>query len=159
LRVFPKTPGVADDQSLRPKLAKVPGIQVFLRNIPSIQIGGVATKSLYQFALQGQNMAELYSAAGELEERLRELPELQDVTSDLQIRNPQVRVEINRDKAAALGLSVMQVEDALSYAYSSREISSIYAPTNQYRVILELKPRYQGDASALGMLYSGSGRS
>ncbi|MFH0727373.1 MAG: efflux RND transporter permease subunit [Pseudomonadota bacterium] len=140
-------------QSLRPKLAKVPGIQVFLRNIPSIQIGGVATKSLYQFALQGQNMAELYSAAGELEEKLRELPELQDVTSDLQIRNPQVRVEINRDKAAALGLSVMQVEDALSYAYSSREISSIYAPTNQYRVILELEPRYQGEPAALGMLY------
>jgi hydrophobic/amphiphilic exporter-1 (mainly G- bacteria), HAE1 family len=140
-------------QGLRPKLAKVPGIQVFLRNIPSIQIGGMTSKSLYQFTLQGQNMAELYGAAGELEGKLRELPELQDVTSDLQIRNPQVRVEINRDKAAALGLSVMQVEDALSYAYSAREVSTIFAPTNQYRVILELEPRYQGDPAALGMLY------
>jgi HAE1 family hydrophobic/amphiphilic exporter-1 len=140
-------------QGLRPKLATVPGIQVFLRNIPSIQIGGIATKSLYQFTLQGQNMPELYASAGELEEKLRELSALQDVTSDLQIRNPQVRVDINRDKTATLGLSVMQVEDALSYAYSSREVSSIYAPTNQYRVILELDPRYQADPAALGLLY------
>ncbi len=140
-------------QELRIKLSKVPGIQTFLRNIPSIQIGGMSSKSLYQFTLQGQNMAELYSAATELEGKLRELPELQDVTSDLQIRNPQVQVEINRDKAAALGLSVMQVENALSYAYSSRQISSIYAPTNQYQVILEIDPRYQGDPASLGMLY------
>ncbi len=140
-------------QKLRFKLAKVPGIQAFLRNIPSIQIGGMSSKSLYQFTLQGQNMAELYSAAGELEVKLRELPELQDVTSDLLIRNPQVQVDINRDKAAALGLSVMQVENALSYAYSSRQVSSIFAPTNQYQVILELDPKYQGDPAALGMLY------
>lgn len=140
-------------QELRPKLAKVPGIRAFLKNIPSIQIGGSSSKSQYQFTLQGQNTEELYRASGDFETRLRELPELLDVTSDLQISNPQVHVEINRDKVASLGLSVMQVEDALSFAYGSRQVSSIFAPTNQYQVILELDPLYQGDPAALGMLY------
>jgi HAE1 family hydrophobic/amphiphilic exporter-1 len=140
-------------QELRPKLAKVAGVRTFLRNVPSIQIGGTSSKSLYQYTLQGQDTEELYRSATELETKLRELPELMDVTSDLQISNPQVHVEINRDKVAALGLSVLQVEDALSYAYGSRQVSSIFAPTNQYQVILELDPLYQGDPSALGMLY------
>ncbi len=140
-------------QELRPKLGKVAGIRTFLKNVPSIQIGGMSSKSQYQFTLQGQDTDELYRSATEFEARLRELPELLDVTSDLQISNPQVHVEINRDKVAALGLSVMQVEDALAYAYGSRQVSSIFAPTNQYQVILELDPLYQGDPAALGMLY------
>ncbi|GFE56234.1 efflux RND transporter permease subunit [Geobacter sp. AOG1] len=140
-------------QELRPKLAKVAGIRVFLKNVPSIQIGGTSSKSQYQFTLQGQDTDELYRSATDFEAKLRELPELMDVTSDLQISNPQVHVEINRDKVAALGLSVLQVEDALSYAYGSRQVSSIFAPTNQYQVIMELDPRYQGDPAALGMLY------
>jgi HAE1 family hydrophobic/amphiphilic exporter-1 len=140
-------------QELRPKLAKIPGIKTFLRNVPSIQIGGSSSKSMYQFTLQGQDTEELYRAAADFETQLRSVPELLDVTSDLQINNPQVRVEINRDKASALGLSVMQVEDALSYAYGSRQVSSIFAPTNQYQVILELDPLFQGDPAALGMLY------
>jgi len=140
-------------QELRPKLAKVAGISTYLRNVPSIQIGGTRSKSQYQFTLQGQDTDELYRSSTDLEARLREIPELQDVTSDLQIRNPQVHVEINRDKVAALGLSVLQVEDALAYAYGSRQVSSIFAPTNQYQVILELDPLYQGDPAALGMLY------
>jgi len=140
-------------QELRPKLAKVPGISVFLKNVPSIQIGGTSSKSSYQFTLQGQDTVQLYRSAAEFESKLRELAELQDVTSDLQISNPQVHVEIDRDKVAALGLSVLQVEDALAYAYGSRQVSSIFAPTNQYQVILELDPLYQGDPAALGMLY------
>ncbi len=140
-------------QQLRPKLAKVAGIRVFLRNVPSLQIGGTTSKSLYQFTLQGQNTEELYRSATEFEARLREIPELQDLTSDLQISNPQVHVEINRDKVAALGLTVFQVEDALAYAYGSRQVSSIFAPTNQYQVILELDPLYQGDPAAMGLLY------
>ncbi|MBT0652459.1 efflux RND transporter permease subunit [Geomobilimonas luticola] len=140
-------------QELRPKLATVPGIRVFLKNVPSIQIGGTSSKSQYQFTLQGQDTDELYRSATEFEAKLRELPELLDVTSDLQISNPQVHVDINRDKVAALGLSVLQVEDALSYAYGSRQVSSIFAPTNQYQVIMELDPLYQGDPAALGMLY------
>lgn len=140
-------------QELRPKLAEVPGIRVFLKNIPSIQVGGTSSKSQYQYTLQGQDTDELYRSAGDLEAKLRELPELMDVTSDLQMSNPQVRVDINRDKVAALGLTVLQVEDALAYAYGSRQVSSIFAPTNQYKVILELDPLYQGDPAALGMLY------
>src|SRR5512138_3260554 len=140
-------------QELRPKLAKVAGVRTFLKNVPSIQIGGTSSKSQYQFTMQGQDTDELYRSATALEAKLRELPELMDVTSDLQISNPQVHVEINRDKVAALGLSVLQVEDALAYAYGSRQVSSIFAPTNQYQVILELDPLYQGDPAALGMLY------
>jgi HAE1 family hydrophobic/amphiphilic exporter-1 len=140
-------------QELRPKLAKVAGIRTFLKNVPSIQIGGVSSKSQYQFTLQGQDTDLLYRSATGFEAKLRELPELLDVTSDLQISNPQVHVEINRDKLAALGLTVMQVEDALAYAYGSRQVSSILAPTNQYQVVLELDPLYQGDPAALGMLY------
>ena len=140
-------------QELRPKLAKVAGVRVFLKNVPSIQIGGTSSKSQYQFTLQGQDTEELYRSSTDFETKLREIPELQDVTSDLQISNPQLHVEINRDKIAALGLSVLQVEDALGYAYGSRQVSSIFAPTNQYQVILELDPIYQGDPAALGMLY------
>ena len=140
-------------QELRPKLAKVPGIRTFLKNVPSIQIGGSSSKSMYQFTLQGQDTGELYRASTDFETKLRDLPDLLDVTSDLQISNPQVRVEINRDKVAALGLTVLQVEDALSYAYGSRQVSSIFASTNQYQVIMELDPLYQGDPAALGMLY------
>jgi len=140
-------------KELRPKLAQVAGINTFLKNVPSIQIGGTSSKSQYQYTLQGQDTDQLYRSAAGFEAQLRKLPELQDVTSDLQISNPQVHVEINRDKVAALGLSVLQVEDALAYAYGSRQVSSIFAPTNQYQVILELDPLYQGDPAALGMLY------
>jgi len=140
-------------QELRPKLSKVPGIKAYVKNVPSIQIGGMSSKSLYQLTLQGQNKEELYRAANELEAKLQGITELTDVTSDLQIKNPQVKVDINRDKVAALGLSVLQVEDALSYAYGSRQVSSIYAPASQYQVILELDPLYQQDPGALGMLY------
>jgi HAE1 family hydrophobic/amphiphilic exporter-1 len=140
-------------QELRPKLAKVAGINTYLKNVPSIQIGGTSSKSQYQYTLQGQDTDELYRVSAEFEAKLRKLPELMDVTSDLQISNPQVHVEISRDKVAALGLTVLQVEDALAYAYGSRQVSSIFAPTNQYQVILELDPLYQGDPAALGMLY------
>ena len=131
---------------LRAKLSGFPGINVFLVNPPSINVGGRASKSLYQYTLQGPDTAELYKAGTELEAALRELPQLRDVTSDLQIRNPEVRVDIDRDKAAALGLSVHQVEDALQSAYGTRQVSTILAPDNDYQVILELLPEYQRDA-------------
>ena len=140
-------------QELRPKLAAVPGIQAFLQNLPPIRIGGLLTKSQYQFTLQSPDTAALYRYAPILETRLRQLPGLQDVTSDLQIKNPQVNVEINRDKASALGVTAQQIEDALASAYSSRQISTIFAPNNEYQVILELEPQYQTDPSALSMLY------
>ena len=145
-------------QELRPKLATIPGIQVFMQNLPPIRIGGVLTKSQYQFTLQSTNTEVLYRHATALETKMRELPGLQDVTSDLQIKNPQVNITIDRDKASALGVSAQQVEDALSSAYSSRQISTIFAPNNEYQVILELEPQYQMDPSALPMLYIRSTR-
>jgi HAE1 family hydrophobic/amphiphilic exporter-1 len=140
-------------EEMRPKLAQIPGINVFLQNLPPIRIGGQLTKSQYQFTLQSPNTSELYQYAPQLEQRLRSLPQLQDVTSDLQIKNPQVTVNIDRDKAAALNVDPRTLEDALYSAYGSRQISTIYAPNNQYKVIMELEPQYQLDPSALGMLY------
>jgi HAE1 family hydrophobic/amphiphilic exporter-1 len=147
-------------QELRPKLATVPGMRVFLQNFLPIRIGGTLTKSQYQFTLQSPNTKELYKHAPLLEAKLRELPSVQDVTSDLQISNPQVNIGIDRDKASALGVTAQQVEDALYTAYGSRQISTIFAPNNQYQVIMELEPRYQLDPNALSMLYihSSTGR-
>jgi HAE1 family hydrophobic/amphiphilic exporter-1 len=140
-------------QELRPKLSAVPGIQVFLQNPPPIRIGGRLTKSQYQFTLQGTDLDALYHYAPIFEARLKQIPGLQDVTSDLEIKNPQVKIEINRDKASLLGVTAQQIEDALSSAYSSRQISTIYAPNNSFQVILELEPQHQMDPSALAMLY------
>ncbi|MBI3127551.1 MAG: efflux RND transporter permease subunit [Candidatus Tectomicrobia bacterium] len=140
-------------QVLRVKLSGVPGINVFMQNPPAIRIGGRLSKSLYQFTLQSPDLKELYSAAPLLENKLRALPELQDVTSDLQIKNPQLRVSLDRDKAASLGISAQQVEAALANAYGPRWISTIYAPNNQYRVLLELEPRFQADPAVLSKLY------
>jgi HAE1 family hydrophobic/amphiphilic exporter-1 len=145
-------------QELRPKLAAVPGMRVFLQVPPSIRIGGMMTKSLYQYTLQGADITELYRVARDMQARIAALPMLQDVTSDLQITSPKVRVEIDRDKASALGITAGQVENALYDAYGSRQVSTIYTPTNQYWVILELSPEYQEDPAALSMLYIRSGK-
>jgi len=140
-------------QELKPKLAQVTGIRMFMQNLPAIRIGGQLTKSPYQYTLQSPDKDLLYRYATDLETRMRAIPQLQDVTSDLQIKNPQVNVEIDRDRAAVLGLSAQQVEDSLFYAYGSRQVSTIYAPNNQYQVILELEDRYQMEPSSLSMLY------
>ncbi len=138
---------------LRPKLFQVPGILAFMQNPPPIQIGGQLTKSPYQFTLQGTDSQELYQASAQLLAKMSQLPDHQDVTTDLQIANPQVNVEIDRDKASAVGVTAYQVEDALASAYGDRQVSTIYRPENEYRVITELEPQYQKDPSALSMLY------
>jgi hydrophobic/amphiphilic exporter-1 (mainly G- bacteria), HAE1 family len=145
---------------LRPKVAAVPGLRVFLQQMPTIRIGGQLTKSVYQFTLQGPDTTQLYSAAQALEQQMQELDVLQDVTSDLQVRNPELDVHIDRDRASALGVSAEQIESALYSAYGDRWISTIYAPQNQYRVILGLLDRYQLDPTALAILYvrSANGR-
>jgi len=140
-------------QQLRPKLSKIPGIQVFLQNPPPIRIGGQLTKAQYQFTLQSPDIRELYEHAPRLEAKMKELPGIQDVTSDLQIKNPQVNIEIDRDKASALGVTANQIEDTLYSAYGSRQISTIYTSINQYPVIIELEPQYQVDPSSLSILY------
>ncbi|MDA8088696.1 MAG: efflux RND transporter permease subunit [Nitrospiraceae bacterium] len=147
-------------EELRPKLAVVPGISVFMQNLPPIRIGGTLTKSQYQLSLQSPDTAELYRIVPQLEAKMREIPGLEDVTSDLEIKNPQINVNIDRNKASALGVTAQQIEDALYTAYGSRQISTIYAPNNEYQVIMELEPQYQMDPGALSLLYvrSSSGK-
>src|SRR5438445_793726 len=144
-------------QELRTELGARPGLMAFPQMMPPIRIGGNLTKSQYQFTLQTPDTKELYSYAPKLKRNLLNDPKLnnrlQDVTSDLYITNPQVNVEIDRDKASALGVMAQQIEDALYTAYGQRQISTIYAPNNAYRVITELENQYQMDPSALSMLY------
>ncbi|MBI4776729.1 MAG: efflux RND transporter permease subunit [Deltaproteobacteria bacterium] len=140
-------------EELRPKLSKIPGMMVFLQNPPPINIGGRLTKSQYQLTLQSSDTEELYKYGQILEQKMHALDGLQDVTTDLEIKNPQVVVDIDRNKAATLGITAEQIEDALYYAYGSRQVSTIYTQTNTYEVILEVEPRYQRDPSALSLLY------
>jgi len=140
-------------QQMRPKLSRVPGMRVYMQIPPSIRIGGNLTKSLYQYTLQSANTDELYRVAPLLEAKMRTLPGFQDVTSDLQIKNPEIDIEIQRDRAATLGVTASQIENALYDAYGSRQISTIYAPNNEYQVIMQLLPQYQADPAALSMLY------
>jgi HAE1 family hydrophobic/amphiphilic exporter-1 len=141
---------------LRPKLAEIPGLKVFMQDPPEIRIGGQLTKSSYQFALQSLNIDELYKYAPILEARLRDIPELDDVTSDLQNRNPQINVVIQRDKASVHGVTAEQVATALNNAYGNQWVSTIYAPEDQYRVVMELEQQYQMDPDALSRLYVNS---
>jgi HAE1 family hydrophobic/amphiphilic exporter-1 len=140
-------------RELRPKLANILGAKVFLQNVPAIRIGGSLTKSPYQYVMRSASIEELYHWAPVIEEKLRSLPGLLDVTSDLQITRPEVTVEIEREKASALGVSAQTIELALNNAYGARQVSTIYTATNQYFVILELAQRYQTDPSVLPMLY------
>jgi HAE1 family hydrophobic/amphiphilic exporter-1 len=156
IRLKPRSdrlPADAIVRELMPKLNSVPGIRTYLQIPPSIRVGGRPTKTQYQFTLQSADIDALYDNAAKLERVLRGLPSLQDVTSDLQIKNPQVSVKIDRDRATSLGVSVQQIEQALYDAYGSRQVSTIYTPNNQYWVILELLPEYQRDPSALKLLY------
>jgi HAE1 family hydrophobic/amphiphilic exporter-1 len=147
-------------EELRPQLATVPGIRVYPQILPTIRIGGQLTKAIYQYTLQDADLQELYHWAPRLYDRLRQLPGLQDVNTDLQITSPQIVVDIDRDRASALGVTVDQIESALGASYGSKQVSTIYTPSNQYRVILELDPQYQLDPTALPRLYvrSNAGR-
>ncbi len=140
-------------RELRPKLSNVLGAKVFVQNIPAIRIGGQITKSPYQYVVRSASVDELYHWAPLIEQKLGSLPGLVDVSSDLQITRPEVMVEIEREKASALGVSAQSIEMALNNAYGARQVSTIYTSTNQYFVILELAPRYQTDPSALPLLY------
>ena len=140
-------------EDLRPKLAAVPGLRVYPQNLPTIRIGGNLTKAVYQFTLQDTDLKSLYHWAPVIFERIRQLPALQDVNTDLQIASPQVIVDIDRAKAASLGVTAEQIESALGNAYGAQQVSTIYTPSNQYWVILEVDPKYQRDPAALSLLY------
>src|SRR6185369_2477854 len=140
-------------QQLRRDLAKIPGINSYAVMPDIIPIGGRMSKSQYQFTLQSPDTDELYNYAQQLEQKMHGVAAIQDVTSDLQLKNPELNVEVDRDKASALGITAEQVEDTLGYAYAQSQVSTIYQPNNAYRVIVEVQPQFQNDPNALSLLY------
>ncbi|MGA2261511.1 MAG: efflux RND transporter permease subunit [Acidobacteriota bacterium] len=139
-------------ERLRPRVSRIPGVRVFLTIPQAIRIGGRQSKSSYDFTVQGPDTAELYLQAQKLEREIAQLPILQDVTTDLQIKTPRVNVEIDRDKAAALHLNSLDVENAMYDAFGPQWSSTIYGPTNQYRVLLEMLPKFQEHEDYLSLL-------
>jgi hydrophobic/amphiphilic exporter-1 (mainly G- bacteria), HAE1 family len=140
-------------QELQPKILSVPGIQAFLQNPPPINIGSNNTQSPYQLTLQSTDQNEIYHWVPILVNRIRTLRGFMNVTSDLQIESPQVTLDINRDRAETFGLTAGQIQDALFTAYGTRQVSTIYTPSNEYQVIAEVEPRYQRSPDALSKLY------
>lgn len=138
---------------LNDKLSTVAGINIFLQNPPTITIGGQVTKSLYQYTLSSPNTTDLYRSAQQLMDKMKQLPSLTDITSDMQVTNPEVHLTVDRDKCAQLGITMLQVEDALDSAYSARQISTMYTSTNQYWVIIEVAPQFYRDPSVLRQLF------
>ncbi len=138
---------------LRRDLAGVPGVRVFPQVPPSIRLGGRGSSSVYQYTLYGANLKDLYRVTPVIMDKVKEIPGIVDVTSDLLATSPQLIVDIDRDKASALGLNAQQVEDVLYSAFGSRQVSTIYTPTNQYFVILQLKDEFQRDQRSLSLLY------
>ncbi len=140
-------------QQMRRDLAGIPGVRALPQVPPSIRVGGRQSSSVYQFTLYGTDLGELFRVTPGFEDKVRALPGVIDVTSDLLVTSPQLRVDIDRDKASALGVTAEQIEETLYSAFGSRQVSTIYTPTNQYFVILEIDPRYQRDPEALSLLY------
>ena len=138
---------------LRTKFATVPGINAFLQNPPLLRMGGTLTKALYQFSLQDTDTKELYQWTPTLTKKMAELDILKDVSSDLLIANPQITVQIDRDKASAVGVTAEQIESALYNSYGQRQISTIYTDVNEYWVVMEVLPQFQRDPEALAQLY------
>ncbi|HMD36801.1 MAG TPA: efflux RND transporter permease subunit, partial [Vicinamibacterales bacterium] len=138
---------------LRPQLAGVAGMQVYLQNPPTVRIGGLVSKSLYQFSMQSPDKPLLYETSRSMVKALADVEGIEDLTSDLEINSPQVDVQIDRDKAAALGVTANQIENAFYDAYGPRWVSTIYAPVNEYKVLLELAPEFQADPASLSLLY------
>jgi len=145
-------------QELRPKLTGIPGFKVYLQNVPIIRIGGQLTKTQYQYTLQGTDTRELFDAVPKVVDAIAKLPGFQDVTSDLQIATPQINVKVDRDAAAATGVTAAQVENALYTAFGPAQVSTIYGSIDQYWVQMQVDPKRQNDPNVLGQLYiRGSG--
>jgi HAE1 family hydrophobic/amphiphilic exporter-1 len=140
-------------QQLRREFNQVPGIRAFPRNPPAINVGGRPSKGAYQYTLQALDLDELYRAAGRMQDAIRDIGGVQDVTTDLDLNSPQLIVGIDRDKAGRVGVTPAQIEDALASAFGSRQISTIYTSSAQYQVIIEVMPQYQADPQALSRIY------
>jgi HAE1 family hydrophobic/amphiphilic exporter-1 len=140
-------------QELTPKLRGIPGIQAFLRSPPAIPVGGQQTNAQYQFTLQSLNLTDLREYLPQLVDRVRTLPGIQQVDSDLQLGTPQLEVQIDHNKASTLGITAAQVQRTLGAAYGSGQVSTIYTANDQFQIILEVEPQYQQDPNALSLLY------
>ena len=140
-------------QDLRRQVAAVAGINVFFQPVQNLNIGVRSSRSLYQYTLQSGNLDELYRFAPLVEAQMRRLPVLQDVGSDLQIKSPQAIVNVDRQKAAALGLTAEQIRTTLYNSFGSRQVATIYTPSNDYAVILELAPSFQENVDALSKVF------
>jgi hydrophobic/amphiphilic exporter-1 (mainly G- bacteria), HAE1 family len=139
--------------AMRPRLFMVPGILAFMQNPPPITVSGQFATSVYNLTLQSANLQEMYAWTPRIVAKMRTLPGFTDVDSDMQISSPQVLVDIDRDRALALGVTPEQIQDALYTAYGNRQASTIYTPSNEYQVIVEVEPKFQRDPSALSKLY------
>jgi len=140
-------------QELTPKLRRIPGIQAFVRVPTAIPIGGQQTNSTYQFTLQSLNLEELRQYTPLMVDKIKAIPGLRGVDSDLQLRTPQLQVKVDHNKSALLGINAAQIEQTLGAAFGSGQVSTIYTPNDQFTVVLELKPEYQRDPSAISMIY------
>jgi HAE1 family hydrophobic/amphiphilic exporter-1 len=140
-------------QRLRREANVVPGIAIYFRSVQNINIVGRFSKSEFQYTLQSSDTDALYRIAPELRDKIAKMPGLRDVTSDLYIKNPQMRVEIDREQAAVYGISIDQIRQELFDAFGSRQVATIYTPANDYPVILESDPRFQADPSGLSKIY------
>ena len=138
---------------LRQKAREIPGMQAFFQSIQNLSIGGRISKSQYQYVLQSGDTESLYRLAPEMRDKIEKLPGLLDVTTDLYIKNPQMTVDIDREKAAVYGITVDQVRNQLYNAYGARQVGTIYMPSNDYQIILEVQPRFRVDPSDLSKLY------
>ncbi len=138
---------------LRQKATQVPGMQAFFQSIQNLNIGGRPSKSQYQYALQSGDIESLYRLAPEMRDKIAKVPGLLDVTTDLYIKNPQMTVDIDREKAAVYGVTVDQVRNQLYNAYGARQVGTIYMPSNDYQIILEAQPQFRVDPSDLSKLY------
>jgi HAE1 family hydrophobic/amphiphilic exporter-1 len=140
-------------EGMRRHFGEVPGLNIFVQNQPALRIGGRTSKAEFQYSLLDADMNELLEWTPKMVARLRDSAIFEDVNTDLILNNPKVRVVINRERASALGVTATQVEEALFTAYGARQVSTIFAPTDQYAVVMELLPQYQADPSALDRLY------
>ena len=143
-------------QEIRPKFARVLGVNAFMQNPPVIRVGGGGSKSLYQYVLQSTDMVQLQKTAAQLTSELSRTTGFADVTNDMDFTSPSVEVKINRDQAAIHGVSITSIETALGAAFGGEEVSVIYATDAEYWVMLELTPQYQHNINDLGLLYISS---
>ena len=141
---------------LRGELARVNGIQTFLFSAQDLRGGGRQGGAQYQYALTAQDLGQMRHWAQALEDKLKHTPGLVDVASDQDKAGPQINVIIDRDAAARLGVRTSDIDNALNNAYAQRQVSTIYAQRNQYKVVLEIDPKLQTDPSLLSRLYVGA---